>query len=50
VWLDHLSVERDPHGYDLCRRHGEDLSVPLGWLLTDRRTVARPLASDLLAG
>jgi hypothetical protein len=50
VWLDHLAVERDPHGYDLCRRHGEDLSVPLGWHLTDRRVAVRPAASDLLAG
>ena len=38
VWLDQLSPERDPHAYDLCRRHADDLSVPLGWHLTDRRS------------
>ena len=40
VWLDDLSAERDPHAYDLCRRHGSRLSVPHGWRLEDRRTVA----------
>jgi len=39
VWLDDLSAERDPHAYDLCRRHGARLSVPHGWRLEDRRTV-----------
>ncbi len=38
VWLDDLSPERDPHAYDLCRRHGSRLSVPHGWRLEDRRT------------
>ena len=37
VWLDDLLAERDPHAYDLCRRHADELSVPLGWVLTDRR-------------
>ena len=50
VWLDHLSTERDPHAYDLCRRHGDDLSVPLGWHLTDRRLAQTTTTSDLLAG
>ena len=31
VWLDDLAAERDPHAYDLCRRHADRLSVPLGW-------------------
>jgi Protein of unknown function (DUF3499) len=39
VWLDDLSAERDPHSYDLCRRHGARLSVPHGWRLEDRRSV-----------
>jgi Protein of unknown function (DUF3499) len=47
VWLDELTPERDPHGYDLCERHAERLSVPLGWHLRDRR---RPARSALLAG
>lgn len=38
VWLDDLSPERDPHAYDLCRRHGARLSVPHGWRMEDRRT------------
>jgi len=26
-----LAVAADPHAYDLCSRHSERLSVPLGW-------------------
>jgi Protein of unknown function (DUF3499) len=37
AWLDQLPAERDPHAYDLCRRHAAALSVPLGWRLSDRR-------------
>jgi Protein of unknown function (DUF3499) len=47
VWLDALTAERDPHGYDLCRSHAARLSVPLGWHLADRRT---PSPRPLLAG
>lgn len=44
VWLDDLSAERDPHAYDLCRRHAANLSVPLGWRTADRRgRVTQPL-------
>ena len=50
VWLDNLSVERDPHAYDLCRRHADDLSVPLGWHLADRRSPLSTVGRDLLAG
>ena len=39
VWLDVLHPERDPHAYDLCRRHAAALSVPLGWKLSDRRPI-----------
>lgn len=52
VWLDELSVERDPHSYDLCQRHTTRLSVPNGWRLEDRR-VRRELvysAAPRLAG
>jgi hypothetical protein len=45
VWLDELSVERDPHAYDLCGRHAARLTVPQGWILRDRR---RPLAGPSL--
>ena len=37
VWLDDLTAEREPHGYDLCERHTAKLSVPNGWRLDDRR-------------
>lgn len=43
VWIDHLSDERDPHGYDLCRRHAERLSAPVGWHVGDRRAVTPTL-------
>lgn len=49
AWLDALTPDREPHGYDLCRRHGDDLSVPLGWQLTDRRQPVQ-YSRDLLAG
>jgi len=47
VWLDDLLGERDPHAYDLCRRHATRLSVPQGWHVADRRAVVQPA---LLAG
>lgn len=37
VWIDELTSEREPHYYDLCRRHSEKVSVPNGWHLHDRR-------------
>jgi Protein of unknown function (DUF3499) len=36
--LDDLSVERDPHGYDLCGRHAARVRVPNGWQLHDGRS------------
>ena len=38
AFLDGLTLERDPHGYDLCERHGARVRVPNGWELFDRRT------------
>ncbi len=38
VWVDELSTERDPHGYDLCERHASRISVPHGWRKEDRRS------------
>lgn len=46
VWLDDLSPEREPHLYDLCRRHADGLSVPNGWQLQDRRS-RHPLAATV---
>lgn len=37
VWLDELTVERDPHAYDLCDRHADRLTAPQGWQVRDRR-------------
>lgn len=50
VWVDDLSRDRDPHGYDLCARHAARLSVPNGWRMEDRRS-GRVLAfRERLAG
>lgn len=40
VWLDELTEERDPHAYDLCRRHADRLTAPQGWHVRDRRATA----------
>lgn len=42
VWLDRLTPERDPHGYDLCHRHAGRLTAPQGWQVRDRREPASP--------
>lgn len=28
-----LGAAGDPHGHDLCARHGDRLSVPQGWIV-----------------
>ena len=44
AWLDDLAFDADPNQYDLCPTHAERLSVPQGWVRTDRRAAAvRPL-------
>lgn len=48
VWIDELTPEREPHGYDLCDRHAARFSVPYGWKLADRRDILESL--DRLAG
>ena len=45
VWLEDLTLERDPHDYDLCDRHAARLSVPNGWRLDDRRAGHRLVAT-----
>jgi hypothetical protein len=37
AWLEGLASEGHPMSYDLCDRHAEGLSVPVGWSLEDRR-------------
>ena len=41
VWIDDLG-ESDG-GYVLCQSHGDRLTAPVGWSLTDRRSAIRPL-------
>lgn len=43
AWLERLAREPHPMTHDLCEAHADRLSVPQGWGLEDRRTVA-PLA------
>jgi hypothetical protein len=48
AWLDAISEEAHPMYHDLCGRHADALSVPVGWALDDRRAVA-PLFTEYLA-
>ena len=41
VWIDDLG--QIDTGYVLCENHGDRLSAPVGWSLTDRRAAERPL-------
>jgi hypothetical protein len=45
AWTERLTVEPHPMTHDLCDAHADALSVPRGWRLEDRRTVA-PLFRD----
>ncbi|MGE0879784.1 MAG: DUF3499 family protein [Acidimicrobiia bacterium] len=38
AWIGPLTAERDPHDYDLCRRHADRVRVPHGWSFSDRRS------------
>jgi hypothetical protein len=44
VWLDDLLETMESHGYPLCADHGDRMTPPLGWTLTDRRSVTRLFA------
>ena len=44
VWVDDLG-EIDS-GYVLCHKHGDRLTAPVGWTLTDRRAAERPLFAE----
>lgn len=33
VVLGPLAIRHEPHSYDLCPRHAERLSIPIGWQL-----------------
>ncbi|MGB7861121.1 MAG: DUF3499 family protein [Acidimicrobiia bacterium] len=44
VWLDDIGDDVEPYGYLLCADHGDRMTPPQGWTLTDRRTVTRLFA------
>lgn len=46
VWLVDLTEAPHPANYDLCQRHANALSVPVGWQLRDRRTFVSNLARE----
>lgn len=52
VWLLDLSEDADPSLYDLCPRHADALTVPVGWERVDQRTsrpaVLEPAGRDLV--
>jgi len=44
VWMDDIDDSVDAHGYLFCSNHADRMTPPLGWTLTDRRTVTRLFA------
>ena len=44
VWLDDVGDQVNTLGYLLCADHADRMTPPLGWTLTDRRTVTRLFA------
>lgn len=48
VWLEDHDEEADITRYSLCANHADRLTPPLGWTLTDRRTVT-PLFAEGVA-
>lgn len=47
VWLEDMGVITDIPGYALCVDHADRLTPPLGWTLTDRRSVTPLFAFDV---
>ena len=50
VWLDFPGEHRVPTVYELCARHADRLTVPVGWVIDDQRTAVQPLFRTPLAG
>ncbi len=44
VWMDDIAEPIETFGYPLCSDHSDRMTPPLGWTLTDRRTVTRLFA------
>jgi hypothetical protein len=49
AWIDHLADEAHPMTHDLCAKHADQLSVPRGWDLQDRRVPVQPLFRTAIA-
>jgi Protein of unknown function (DUF3499) len=44
VWMDDIDDRVEGFGYAMCADHADRMTPPLGWTLTDRRTVTRLFA------
>jgi hypothetical protein len=45
IWIDDLvKFPAQPGGYPLCADHGDRFTPPLGWTLTDLRSLSRLFA------
>jgi Protein of unknown function (DUF3499) len=49
AWIDLLDDEAHPMRHDLCGPHADQLSVPVGWDLDDRRVAVAPLFRESIA-
>lgn len=47
VWLEDLSTATAESGHPLCVDHADRLTPPMGWTLTDRRSVTPLFAFDV---
>ncbi|MFP3915106.1 MAG: DUF3499 family protein [Actinomycetota bacterium] len=47
VWLEDLSSRTSEPGHALCVDHADRLTPPMGWTLTDRRSVTPLFAIDV---
>jgi hypothetical protein len=47
VWLEDLDATHEGPGHPLCVDHADRLTPPMGWTLTDRRSVTPLFAFDV---
>jgi len=47
VWLEDISARSVEPGHPLCVDHADRLTPPMGWSLTDRRSVTPLFAFDV---
>lgn len=43
AWIVDVVDVAHPATYDLCNRHADGLTIPMGWELHDQRRIATPL-------